>query len=94
MIVAIVLGAVIKGSGEMRTQWWFWATMIPIAGTHALFILRVPWPKWVPSGILIGFAVGDLLIISSVLYLVAKLMGKEALMGESFAGGKRTDNGA
>lgn len=89
-IVAIVLVAAIKASGKMRTQWWFWATMIPIAGAHVLFILRVPWPKWVPSGILIGFAVADLLIIGSVLYVVAKLMGKEALVKESFSGGKRT----
>jgi phosphatidylserine synthase len=83
---ALVLAAVIKVSGKLRTQWWFWATMIPVALTHVLFILRVPWPKWVPAGILIGFAAVDLLMIFYLISFVAKLMGKEALAKDSFAG--------
>jgi hypothetical protein len=87
-----VLAVVIKVSGKLRTQWWFWATLIPIAGGHVLFILRVRWPEWVPSPILIAFAAVDSLMIFYILSLVGKLMGKEALVKKSFSGGRRTGN--
>ena len=90
--VAGVLAMVIIVSGKLCTQWWFGATMIPVAGAHVLFILRVPWPEWVPAPILIVFAVADLFVIFYVLYLVGKLMGKEALVKESFSGSKSTRN--
>jgi hypothetical protein len=54
--------------------------MMLIAGAHVLFILRVPWPKWVPAGILIGFGAVDFLMIYYLLCFVAKLVGKEALV--------------
>lgn len=92
VFVAIVLAAAITISGKMRTQWWFWATMIAVAAAHLLFILRVHWTdRWVPAGVLIGFAAVDLVIIYYLVCFVAKLMGKEALAKESFAGGKQTD---
>src|SRR5579862_2751677 len=78
--VAGVLWMVIIVSGKLCTQWWFWATMIPVAGAHVVFILRVPWPKWVPAPILTVFALADAFVIFYVLYLVGKLMGKEALV--------------
>ena len=84
--VAGVLGIVIIVSGKLCTQWWFWATMIPVAGAHVVFILRVPWPEWIPAPILIAFALADAFVIFYLLYLVAKLMGKEALAKESFRG--------
>jgi hypothetical protein len=89
--VAGVLGMVIIVSGRVCTQWWFWATMVPVAGAHVVFILRVPWPEWVPAPIVIAFALMDLFVIFYLLYLVGKLMGKEALVKESFSGGKNTD---
>ena len=86
--VAGVLGIVTIVSGRLCTQWWFWVTMIPVLGAHVLFILRVPWPesKWVPAPVLIAFALADAFVIFYVLYLVGKLMGKEALVKESFRG--------
>jgi hypothetical protein len=90
--VAFVLWGVIIVSVKLCTQWWFWATMIPVAGAHVVFILRVPWPEWVPPPILIAFALADAFVIFYLLYLVGKLMGKEALVKESFSGGKRTGN--
>lgn len=90
--VVAVLGGVFIVSGKLRTQWWFWGTMIPVAGAHVVFILRVPWPEWVPAPILIVFAAVDLLVIFYLLSFVAKLMGKEALMRESFSGGKKAGN--
>jgi hypothetical protein len=87
--VAAVLLMVIIVSGKLWTQWWFWATMIPVTGAHVLLILRVPWPdRWVPAPILIAFALVDLFAIFYLLYLVGKFMGKEALVKESFSGGK------
>jgi hypothetical protein len=65
--------------------------MIPVAGAHVVFILRVPWPEWVPAPILIAFALADLFVIFYLLYLVGKLMGKEALVKESFTGAKSTE---
>src|SRR5678816_3107055 len=45
---AFVFWAVVIVSGKLCTQWWFWATMIPVAGAHVVLILRVPWPdRWV-----------------------------------------------
>jgi hypothetical protein len=85
-----VLAVVIKVSGKLRTQWWFWATLIPIAGGHVLFVLRVRWPEWVPAPILLVFAAVDSLMIFYILSLVGKLMGKEALVKESFSGEKAT----
>src|SRR5579862_3580191 len=85
--VASVFGILIIVSGKLRTQWWFWATMIPVAGAHVVFILRVPWPEWVPAPILIAFALVDLFVILYLLYLVGTLMGKEAFVKESLAGG-------
>ena len=90
--VAGVLGMVIIVSGRVCTQWWFWATMVPVAGAHVVFILRVPWPEWVPAPILIAFALMDLFVIFYLLYLVGKLMGKETLVKENFSGGKSTEN--
>ena len=90
--VAAVLVMVIIGSAKLCTQWWFWATLMPLVGAHVVFILRVPWPEWVPAPILIVFAVADLFVIFYVLYLVGKLMGKEALVKESFSGSKSTRN--
>jgi hypothetical protein len=90
--VAAVLVMVIIGSAKLCMQWWFWATLMPVVGAHVVFILRVPWPEWVPAPILIVFAVADLFVIFYVLYLVGKLMGKEALVKESFSGSKSTRN--
>ena len=90
--VAGVLGMVIVVSGRVCAQWWFWATMVPVAGAHVVFILRVPWPEWVPAPILIAFALVDLFVIFYLLYLVGKLMGKEALVKESLSGTKRMGN--
>lgn len=89
-IVAFVFWIVIIASLKLCTQWWFWATMIPVAGAHVVFIRRVPWPEWVPAPVLIVFALVDLFVIFYVLYIVGKLMGKEALVRESFPGDKRT----
>ena len=90
--VAFVLWGVIIVSVKLCTQWWFWATMIPVAGAHVVFILRVPWPEWVPAPILIAFALADAFVIFFLLYLVGKLMGKETLVKESFSGAKSTEN--
>lgn len=86
--VAAVLGSVTIVSGKLCTQWWFWATLMPVAGAHVLFIVRVPWPEWVPAPVLIAFALADAFWIFYLLYLVGKLMGKEALVKESFRGTK------
>ena len=86
-----VLAVVIKVSGRLRTQWWFWATLIPVAGAHVLFILRVHWPAWVPSPILIAFAAVDSLVIFYILSVVGKLMGKDALVKESLSDVKSKD---
>ena len=89
LCVAFVLVVVIIVSGKLCSQWWFWATMIPVTGAHVVFILRVPWPdRWIPAPILIAFALVDSFAIFCLLYFVAKLMGKEALAKESFRGEK------
>ena len=59
----------------MRRHWWFWVAMVPIAGAHVLFILRVPWPEWVPAPILTLIAIVDAVVIFTILGLVEKLMG-------------------
>lgn len=88
------MAATITISGKMRTQWWFWATMIAVAAAHLLLILRVHWTdRWVPAGILIGFAAVDLFLILSLLSFVGKVMGKDALVGESFAGDEGRSSG-
>ena len=79
-------------SGRLCTQWLFWGTMLPVAGAHVLLILRVPWPEWVPTPFLFAFAAVDLFFIFYVLYLVGKLMGKEALVKEIFRGGEKAGN--
>jgi hypothetical protein len=90
--VAFLFWGIIIVSGKLCTQWWFWATMIPVVGAHVVFILRVPGPKWVPAPILISFALAEAYVIFYFLYLVGKLMGKEALVKDSFSGTKRTGN--
>jgi len=72
---AIALAIVIKVAENMRRHWWFWVTMVPIAGAHALFILRVPWPHWVPAPILTVLGTVDAAIIFAILSLVEKLAG-------------------
>jgi hypothetical protein len=70
------LAIVIKVSESMRRHWWFWATMVPIAGAHVLFILRVPWPVWVPAPILTVLATIDAVIIFAILGVVEKLTAR------------------
>jgi len=48
---------------------------VPIAGAHVLFILRVPWPEWVPAPILTLIAIVDAVLIFAILGLVERLMG-------------------
>ena len=91
LCVAFVFWIVIIASLKLCTQWWFWATMIPVAGAHVVFILRVPWPEWVPAPILIAFALVDLFVIFYVLYVVGRLMGKEALVKGTFPSSKSTE---
>lgn len=74
--VAGALALVVYASGSMRRLWWFWVTMVPIAGAHVLFILRVPWPKWVPAPLLTVLATVDAVIIFAILRLVEKLTAR------------------
>jgi O-antigen/teichoic acid export membrane protein len=69
------LAIVVYASGSIRRKWWYWVTMVPIAGAHVLLILRVPWPKWVPAPVLTLLATVDAVIIFAILGLVEKLMG-------------------
>jgi hypothetical protein len=71
--VAGALAIVVYASGNMRKHWWFWVTMVPIAGAHVLLILRVPWPEWIPAPVLTLFAIVDAVIIFAILGLVEKL---------------------
>jgi O-antigen/teichoic acid export membrane protein len=73
--VALALAGVVYAAGSMRRHWWFWATMLPIAGAHVLFILRVPWPEWVPAPILSLLATVDAVIIFLVLGFIEKAVG-------------------
>jgi hypothetical protein len=71
--VGITMAGVVYAAGNMRTHLWFWVAMVPIAGAHVLFILRVPWPEWVPAPLLAVLATVDAVIIFAILGLVEKL---------------------
>jgi hypothetical protein len=74
--VAGALAIVVYAARSMRRHWWFWAAMVPIAGAHVLFVLRVPWPEWVPAPLLTLFAIVDAVIIFAILGLVERVMGR------------------
>jgi hypothetical protein len=76
--IAGALAGVVYAAGSMRRHWWFWVAMVPIAGAHVLFILRVPWPEWVPAPILTLIAIVDAVVIFTILGLVEKLLGARA----------------
>lgn len=73
--VAGALAIVVYAAGSMRRHWWFWGAMVPIAGAHVLFILRVPWPGWVPAPLLTLFAIVDAIIIFTILGFIEKVIG-------------------
>ena len=74
--VGIALAGVVYASDSMRKKWWFWVTLVPIVGAHVVFILRVPWPQWVPAPILTLLATVDAAIIFAILGLVEKLTAR------------------
>lgn len=90
--VATTLAA-IRASGKTHVRGWFWAAVVPVACVHVLLILRVPWwPSWVPTPILIVFAVGDLLMIFCFLSFLAKAVGREAFMRKRFTTSRKMGN--
>jgi hypothetical protein len=84
IIVGSALAIASKVTGNIHMCWWFWVTMIPVAGAHVLFLLKLPMPKWVPAPAITGIVIGDVLAIIVLLRLVAKLVGGGAAVREYF----------
>lgn len=61
-IASVLLAIVTRRFWNLRTRWWFWATIVVLAIAHALLVLLLPWESvgWIPAPVAIAFGVPDL----------------------------------
>lgn len=75
----ILLMLAVKVCGEIRSQPWFWATIMAIAGLHVpVLMLTAQWLSRMPFPTVLLGGVVDMVLILAIIGLVERLVGKRA----------------
>jgi len=68
----------IKVRPELNRDWWLWAAVGLLVMLHLPIIFLVPWSsKWIPSVVLLPFALVDCLADLLVIQSIEKIMTSE-----------------